>query len=179
MKDMQQVKRDPMKPVKRKKLPIVNGYALFWGNWPSNWEPSPFILDGQKYNCVEQWMMAEKARLFGDKVTRAKILRARYPKAQKELGRQVNGFNDELWVPSRYQIVLKGTLAKYRQNQHLKELLLATGDAPFVECSPYDGIWGIALGAKDPDATNPLKWKGANLLGRAIDEARRLIRLES
>ncbi len=45
---------------------IKNGLALFWGDWPSNWQPSPFTLDGVVYNCVEQWMMAEKARCFGD-----------------------------------------------------------------------------------------------------------------
>ena len=38
---------------------------IFWHGWPSQWHPSPFLL-GIRYGCCEQYMMAEKARLFGD-----------------------------------------------------------------------------------------------------------------
>lgn len=36
--------------------------------------PSTFHVDGIIYNCAEQFMMAEKARIFGDNDIRAKIL---------------------------------------------------------------------------------------------------------
>mgnify|MGYP000459419431 FL=1 len=39
-------------------------------------------------------MMAEKARLFGDPETRARILAARTPAEAKKLGRGVKGFDD-------------------------------------------------------------------------------------
>ena len=50
------------------------GLVLFWSGWPSQWYPSPFTLEGATYSCCEQYMMAEKAQLFGDKATRRKIL---------------------------------------------------------------------------------------------------------
>jgi len=72
-------------------ITIRGGYALFWGQWPSNWQPSPFVLDGQTYNCVEQWMMAEKARLFGDTAVEAKVMATLDPAEQKALGRTFGG----------------------------------------------------------------------------------------
>ena len=54
----------------------------------------------------------------------------------------------------------------------LKTFLLSTGDAILAEASPYDGIWGIRMQADAPDANNPLKWRGQNLLGFALMEER-------
>ncbi|MFX5494257.1 NADAR family protein, partial [Acinetobacter baumannii] len=57
----------------------------------------PFTVDGVTYNCAEQYMMAEKARLFKDEVTRQKIMAADHPKEQKALGREVKGFIKSEW----------------------------------------------------------------------------------
>jgi len=155
---------------------IRNGYALFWGQWPSNWMISPMVIDGVTYNCVEQYMMAEKARLFKDTETLAKILETQHPADQKILGREVRGYDDAKWAAVRYGVVLRASIEKYRQNYELKRLLFATGDAIFVEASPKDQIWGIGMARSHPDATNPAKWRGENLLGKAITEARKILR---
>lgn len=161
-------------------IPVLNGYALFWGQWPSNWEPSPMTIDAIQYGCVEQYMMAEKARVFEDMSTWAKIMNASDPKEQKSLGRQVRGFNEQKWAEVRYEIVLKGTLEKYRQNQHLLERLLAVPDEiTFVEASPEDKVWGIGMRRSDPRAVDPSQWRGLNLLGKAVTEARTILRKES
>ncbi len=152
------------------------GYTLFWGGWPSNWEKSPFTIDGQKYLQVEQWFMAEKARLFGDEETRKKILKCKWPKGQKELGRQVKGYSDAKWSAAREKVMLEGQIAKYSQNPKLQKLLLATGDDTIVECSPEDDIWGIGIDQYHKDATNPPKWKGDNLLGKVLMKARDAVR---
>jgi ribA/ribD-fused uncharacterized protein len=157
-------------------ITIRDGYALFWGQWPSNWAPSPFVVDGVTYNCVEQYMMAEKARTFGDEVTLAKIMASPEPRDQQSHGRTVRGYDDAKWASVRYQVVLRATIEKYRQNPDLLEQLLATGDVTFVECSPVDRIWGIGMRASDSRATNPSMWLGTNLLGKAITEARRVLR---
>ena len=42
--------------------------VLFWHSpsYFSQWSPLPFVVDGVPYSCAEQFMMAEKARLFRD-----------------------------------------------------------------------------------------------------------------
>ena len=69
-------------------------------------------------------------------------------------------------------IVVAGNLAKFEQNVALERYLLGTGDAVLVEASPRDRIWGIGMGASNPDAQNPERWRGGNLLGFALMEVR-------
>ena len=152
-----------------------NGLCLFWTAWPSNWQSSPMLIDSVRYSCVEQYMMAMKARLFGDRATLKKIMATQIPKVQKQLGREVKGFNPEVWSEVAYEVVLRATVEKYRQNPKLLILLQASGDLEFVEASPLDTIWGIGLSADNPDALDKSKWKGQNLLGKAITQAKQLI----
>ena len=41
---------------------------------------------------------------------------------------------------------------------------------------PTDTVWGIGLEADHPDATNPAKWKGQNLLGKILMRVRKELR---
>lgn len=159
-------------------LTVRSGFALFWGAWPSNWTESPFTLDGVEYNCVEQFMMAEKARLFNDQEAHRAIMATKEPREQKRLGKGVRNYVDRTWDQVRYSVVVRGVCEKYRQNPNLLRLLLATEDWKFVEASPTDVIWGIGLRKDNPDATDPSKWRGQNLLGKATDEARAILRTQ-
>jgi ribA/ribD-fused uncharacterized protein len=147
-------------------------FFFFAGGWLSQWYKCDFTVDGQKYNCAEQWMMAEKSRLFKDEKTRQDILKEQSPRAQKILGRLAKPFNGKLWDLNKEQIVYEGNRAKFSQNPHLKKLLLETGDKHIVEASPWDTIWGIGLAANDPRAKDPTKWRGQNLLGKALMRVR-------
>ena len=49
---------------------------------------------------------------------------------------------------------------------------ISTGGSVLVEASPYDSIWGIRLSASSPEARDPMKWRGQNLLGFALMEVR-------
>src|SRR5262245_43698308 len=138
------------------------GFVFFWNGWPAQWHPSPFVLGGVRYSCCEQYMMAEKARLFGDQETLSKILAAETPREQKALGRQVKPFDEQRWNSVCREIVYQGNLAKFTQNEDLLALLLATGEKTLVEASPTDKIWGIGLDAKDRRATDPSQWRGKN-----------------
>ena len=117
-------------------------------------------------------MMAAKAELFGDKEIRKEILNISEQKKMKSLGRKVKNFDQNVWDKFKYSIVLNGNWCKFSQNRELREFLLSTGDKILVEASPYDSIWGIRISASSPEAKNPMKWRGQNLLGFALMEVR-------
>lgn len=161
-------------------------YLCFWGHRPtasgaigtgclSQWWPSPFTVDGVEYATAEHYMMAEKARLFGDQEIAARVVAAPHPKAAKDLGRQVAGFDENTWTAHRYGIVVRGSAAKFGGHADLREYLLGTRNRVLVEASPLDRVWGIGLAADDPRAQRPSEWKGLNLLGFALMEARDLL----
>lgn len=148
-------------------------FTFFFGGPFSNWKRCSFIDDlGDEYNCVEQYMMAEKARIFGDDDTRLDILNSLNPREQKELGRKVVGFNAVYWSELSRNVVYKGCFYKFSQNDELLKVLLETKGTLLVEASPYDKIWGIGLGLDNPLKDDPKNWKGQNLLGEVLTEIR-------
>ena len=150
-------------------------FVFFWGGWPSQWHRCRFVVDGVPYDCAEQFMMAEKAALFGDAAARAKILATPNPRQQKALGRTVRGFDSDRWTASCREVVYRGNLHRFRQNADLGQLLLDTGDKRIVEASPKDRIWGIGLSADDPRAHDPAQWRGTNWLGEALERVRQTL----
>ncbi|HTW02959.1 MAG TPA: NADAR family protein [Streptosporangiaceae bacterium] len=158
-------------------------FLFFWGHQPrpdattgpgclSQWWPAAFSVDGITYPTAEHWMMAAKARLFGDDQALAAVLAADSPKDAKAVGRTVRGFGEKDWAAARFDLVVSGSLAKFRQNPDLGAFLRGTGRRVLVEASPRDRIWGIGMGTSNPDASRPSRWRGTNLLGFALMNAR-------
>ena len=158
-------------------------FLFFWGHTASTggdvgreclsqWYAAPFEVEGSRYPTAEHWMMAGKARMFGDEEMLAEILEAPGPREAKALGRRVRGFDEERWRAGRFPLVVEGNMAKFGQDEVLAGYLLSTGDAVLVEAAPRDRIWGIGLGASDPKAREPGAWRGLNLLGFALMEVR-------
>ena len=156
---------------------------LFWGHTSSDptrvgkeclsqWYPAPFVVDGVTYPTAEHFMMAGKARLFGDEEAARAALEARNPAEAKRAGRQVRGFDEAVWQERRFDIVVTANRAKFSRHPALRDFLLATGARVLVEASPTDRVWGIGLAASDAKASNPLEWSGLNLLGFALMVAR-------
>ncbi|MFG3494562.1 NADAR family protein [Streptomyces sp. NPDC047928] len=162
-------------------------YLHFWGHRPrpdgaigpsclSQWWPAPFTVDGVVYATAEHWMMAAKARLFGDAEAERKAVEASNPALAKKVGRLVRGFDEAVWKRERYGIVVDGSVAKFGQNPELRDYLLTTGGRVLVEASPVDRIWGIGLASDDERAHDPVRWRGLNLLGFALMDARERLR---
>ena len=166
-------------------------FLFFWGHQGKNneeigkfcfsqWYESPFTVDNITYKTSEHWMMTQKALLFNDKETAAKIIGSNKPGEAKQLGRQISAFNQSTWTENRYRIVTIGNIHKFNQNPLLGEFLLKTESGILVEASPIDEIWGIGLARDHPDVENIEKWRGLNLLGFALMETRdHLIKLNS
>jgi len=162
-------------------------YLLFWGHTPtkgrsvgpfvfSQWYPAAFSVDGLRYATAEHFMMAEKASLFGDEDTRSRVIATSDPGAAKALGRKVRGFDDAAWTAARFDIVVRGSVAKFGQNETLRTYLLETGSKVLVEASAVDTVWGTGLARDHVNASTPSKWRGLNLLGFALMQARRELR---
>lgn len=155
-------------------MKITDKFVFFWGTKDcfSQWHPCVFTESGSKYSSTEQFMMAEKARLFKDEDSCTKIMSSSDPRKIKSQGRLVKNWNEKLWNAHREDIVYRGNLAKFSQNPHLKAQLQKTGSRMIVEASPNDAIWGIGLADTDPACMDPSKWKGLNLLGKALMRVR-------
>lgn len=162
-------------------------FLHFWGHRPrrdgaigagclSQWWPSPFTVDGVEYATAEHWMMAAKARLFDDPEAERAALDAANPALAKKAGRLVRGFDETVWKRERFGIVVAGSVQKFGQHPELRDYLLGTGERVLVEASPVDRIWGIGLAADDERADDPARWRGLNLLGFALMEARERLR---
>ncbi|MDR1070195.1 MAG: NADAR family protein, partial [Gracilibacteraceae bacterium] len=102
------------------------------------WRPSLFKVDIDEYSCAEQYMMAEKARLFADEEVCDSIMKAKDPKTMKALGKKVKFFDQTIWDKVKYSIVLSGNYYKFSQNKEMREYLLSTGNRVLVEASPMD-----------------------------------------
>lgn len=158
-------------------------FLYFWGHTKkhdqdvgnfcfSQWFESSFEVNGLTYKTTEHWMMAQKALLFNNKEIFEKIVSSDKPGEAKELGRQVIGFDENIWTENRFEIVRLGNIHKFNQNRDLGDYLLKTGNRILVEASPVDTIWGIGLTKDSNEIDNIYAWRGLNLLGFALMETR-------
>ena len=138
-----------------------NGYL-------SNWYPSDFESDGVAFSSVEQCMLYRKARCFHDEVAASKIASTDDVAQIKALGRKVAPYDDHHWGGIRQIVVYEGLLAKFTQNEPLREQLLSTSTAILAECAVRDRVWGIGLSTDDARRLDRSRWRGQNLLGYAL-----------
>jgi len=150
----------------------MSKYHFFWGGPFSQWWQSEFKVGTTMYYTAEQYMMAEKARLFGDGLALSEILATLDPKKQKAWGRKVRNFDQKIWNENKVRIVYHGNKAKFTQNPDLLSDLFATEDKLIVEASPYDKVWGIGLNEQMAKVIPEKNWEGENLLGRILSQLR-------
>jgi ribA/ribD-fused uncharacterized protein len=153
---------------------ITENYTFFYGAQDvlSNFHLSPIGYRGVDFNCVEQFFMYSKAKMFGDELTAKKILLEKVPFKQKQLGRQVKGYDDLIWSEKSPKIMLVASREKYSQNEILMRLLLNTKGTLLVEASERDYKWGVGLSEDNDDILESANWKGQNLLGNILTEVR-------
>ena len=143
-----------------------NGYL-------SNFYETIFEKDGRTFKNSEQAFMFEKCKTFdpNNKQMLQAILSEENPKKVKQLGRRVKNYDELVWQNVRYRIMVDILRCKFEYNSKIRKSLLETGTRQLYEASPYDDIWGIGIGKKEAQVTNPEKF-GKNLLGKALMEVR-------
>lgn len=142
----------------------------------SNWFSSPFDLDGMHFTSVEQYIMYRKCKIFGDEISAKAVLATEDTATQQAIGRKAAGYIGSIWAGMRQMVVLRGLMAKFSQNEDLKQKLLDTGDAYLVECAGSDKIWACGIRLNDDKRFNAENWTGDNILGFALMEVREMLR---
>ncbi|MBO4887536.1 MAG: O-acetyl-ADP-ribose deacetylase [Firmicutes bacterium] len=122
-----------------------NGIFSQWYHDPG----CPIIINGREYLTAEQYMMSEKALLFGDLESYSKIMSEPSPRKCKQLGRGVKNFDQGIWDTAFREILFHGNLGKAQSDIQFLSALLDTEDAVLIEASPYDDIYGAGIEKQD------------------------------
>ena len=82
-------------------------YLFFWGHKPlkygnvgknclSQWFECKFTVENIQYHTAEQYMMSQKALVFGDNEIYEKIMQSADPAVYKALGRKIKNFGSKV-----------------------------------------------------------------------------------
>jgi ribA/ribD-fused uncharacterized protein len=140
----------------------------------SQWYISNFTEDDILFNNCEKYMMYKKALLFDPDYSNT-ILHENNPLKIKKMGRLIKNFNQEIWDNNKFKIIYKANYFKFTQNKELSKKLLDTKPFILAEASPLDRIYGIGMGPNNPNVQFIDKWRGQNLLGKALMDVRDII----
>lgn len=164
---------------KKYKTLVTDDYVFFLNGPLGNWYPSllKYSYRGEpvkEFFSSEQLFMYLKARQFYDIETAVKILNCKNSKEAKDLGRQVVGYDDDVWSRVRIIRMLEVLKVKYYQCPEFKDEI----DNPlylrkqFVEANPNDKIWSCGLSMDNEMIKDKNNWDGKNLLGICFNTLR-------
>lgn len=124
----------------------------------------------------EKAIMLCKAAVMGDRASWELIKAAADPLTAKGLRRSVEPWDEERWTTVVCAVAFSVVWQKFAKTPALLPVLLATGDSFIVEATRADKVWGIGLDKGDARIAVPGQWKGTNVLGWALMEARDALR---
>ena len=150
-----------------------NGVTCFFsGASPlSNFHMASFTLHGNTYDCVERYLQMAKAQYAEKPHEVVKIKEAAGPVQCKGIGDAITVDNEDEWLAEAKRVTYQACRAKFTQNDHCKQVLLATGQDALAEAGPNQ-VWGIGLRINDDNAYDKCKWNGQNVLGELLTQLR-------
>lgn len=145
-----------------------NFLALEW--------PVTFLFRGASYRSAKHALLGELAKEFKDDAMLALILEEEDPMAIEYDYSDVPEATEDSWN-SRRSVLLQDILReKFGQHPELSEKLVQTGDSLLGAVVDGDTLFGIGLAVGNPNAKDPIKWTGQNLLGKVHEQIRTEIR---
>lgn len=127
--------------------------------WLSNFWPAKVVFEGHEYPTVEHAYVAAKTT---NEMERKVIRSTEKPGEVKRLGRQLDLRED--WNDIKLQVMEDLLWQKFRNHDHLKEKLIATGNEEIIEINTWnDTFWGQCRG------------KGTNHLGKLLMKIREVL----
>ena len=134
--------------------------------WLSNFYRAKQVCHGIEYPTNEHFYQSRKAKDEGVARWIASAPTPYLAKCAGEALRRKERLDDWDKEGIRFAIMHFGLIAKFEQNEDLKQKLLATGDAILHEDSPTDMFWGKGRPNK----------KGKDMLGKLLMTVRKEIR---
>lgn len=134
-----------------------------WGEF-SNFSRYPVLMNGKTWPTSEHYFQAQK---FEDKAYQEKIRKSLSPMKAAELGRSRRLKIKRNWDRQKENVMFEVVLAKFKQHEELKELLISTEGAELIEHTENDHYWG--------DGGNG---EGKNKLGKILMKVRDKLRKE-
>lgn len=139
------------------------GKILFWSPNDINGEfsnlyLSPMVIDNIEYMSNEHYFQSKK---FEGTEWGKYIASLPTPSDAAIEGRRTDLPLRTDWEQVKEGIMVKGLVAKFTQNENLKDFLIKTDPCEIVENSPYDYYWGVGF-----------KGTGLNRLGILLMQVR-------
>ena len=131
----------------------------------------PITVDGNDYICNEQYIVAEKARMFGDSHAFTQVLAMTDPVKMKQLGNNISNYNHRIWKQSSVHIVAKCNEVKYASHPEAMKVLLSTGKRQIGEATESKE-WGIGLSIYSDECLECSSWIGSNKMGEILMKIR-------
>jgi ribA/ribD-fused uncharacterized protein len=124
----------------------------------SNFYPSIFTLDGKVWPTSEHYFQAMK---FVGTEYETKIRTAKSPMEAANMGRDRRFPLRKDWNAVRVSVMTNSVLAKFSQNDGLKEQLIKTDNRYLIEKTAEDYFWGCGIDGS-----------GENMLGKILMKVR-------
>lgn len=105
-----------------------NGFSML-----SNYHYSPFFFDGVRFRNVEQFLCAEKALMARDFQAYQNVMDEKSCVRYKDI--KITNVNYDKWNAVRFQVLIEGLEAKFRQSRAAMERLKETGDRVIVHAT--------------------------------------------
>jgi ribA/ribD-fused uncharacterized protein len=105
----------------------------------SNFSRHRVHLKGKSWPTSEHYFQAQK---FAGTAREEEIRRAATPRLAADMGRSRRHPLRKDWESVKNAVMREVVLAKFRQHDDLREMLLGTGDALLVEHTANDSYWG-------------------------------------
>lgn len=147
-------------------MPTIHFYSTAddYGEF-SNFAEYPIHIDGETWPTTEHYFQAQK---FEDAAYRQRIRKAHSPMEAARMGRDRKMKLRRDWESVKVSVMHAGLLAKFRQHDDLRALLLSTSDAKLVERTENDDYWGDGGDGR-----------GRNMLGQLLMRVRETLIAEA
>lgn len=145
----------------------------------SNHYRSDFEVEGLVYKSIEQYLAHNRAKIMDRKDLEERAVTLEDPaEAKRILNLLREEPHQEKWEERRREVLFNGLMAKFSQNDELKEYLLSSQDRLLGEAS-LNRTWGIGLTLSNRAKLNHRLWRGDNLQGNTLMEVRQQLKATS